>query len=98
MKLAGKGWSERTRAGLERLIESGAGKGHAAVFDFDNTIVCGDIGEATFALLAKEKLIKKDDIMKSSSARRRIRPVTLRRSRTATCGPWRPCEASRSPR
>jgi phosphoserine phosphatase len=62
MKLAGKGWSERTRAGLERLIESGAGKGHAAVFDFDNTIVCGDIGEATFALLAKEKLIKKDDI------------------------------------
>ncbi len=62
MMLSGKGWSERARAGLARLIESGAGKGHAAVFDFDNTIVCGDIGEATLALLAKEKLIKKDDI------------------------------------
>ena len=62
MMLSGKGWSERARAGLARLIASGAGKGHAAVFDFDNTIVCGDIGEATLALLAKEKLIKKDDI------------------------------------
>ncbi|RPI94381.1 MAG: hypothetical protein EHM32_06840, partial [Spirochaetales bacterium] len=60
--LTEKGWSDRTRSGLERLIESGAGKNLPVVFDFDNTIVCGDIGEATLAMLAKEGGISRDGI------------------------------------
>ncbi|MCU0843736.1 MAG: hypothetical protein MUC76_02285 [Spirochaetes bacterium] len=62
MVLTEKGWSERTRSGLERLIESGSGKNLPVVFDFDNTIVCGDIGEATLAMLAKEGGISRDGI------------------------------------
>jgi len=54
-QLAEAGWAPEVRARLERLLHRGAGKGWPVVFDFDNTIVCGDIGEATLAVLAKEK-------------------------------------------
>lgn len=46
-------WNPDTRSALERLIRRGRGKGLHAVFDFDNTIVRGDIGEATMAVLAR---------------------------------------------
>ncbi|PKL74449.1 MAG: hypothetical protein CVV27_20450 [Candidatus Melainabacteria bacterium HGW-Melainabacteria-1] len=62
MALSGKGWTKQTRSGLDALIVDGAGKNLPAVFDFDNTIVCGDIGEATLAMLALDGVIRKDDI------------------------------------
>jgi hypothetical protein len=62
MKLCEPGWTEGTKSALERLVREGAGKGLPAVFDFDNTIVCGDIGEATLALLARERIIQKQDV------------------------------------
>lgn len=52
-KLQEPGWTDRVRSRLEALIKRGAGRGLPVVFDFDNTIVCGDIGEATLAVLAR---------------------------------------------
>ncbi|HEX5223348.1 MAG TPA: hypothetical protein VFZ59_27555 [Verrucomicrobiae bacterium] len=39
------------------MIRAGAGRKLPVVFDFDNTIVCGDIGEATMAVLARSGLL-----------------------------------------
>lgn len=39
---------------LNEVIARGAGRGLAAVFDFDNTLICGDIGEATLAWLIRQ--------------------------------------------
>ena len=55
--LRAPGWCDATRQGLERLIRRGAGRGLPVVFDFDNSIVCGDIGEATLAILVRDRLI-----------------------------------------
>lgn len=55
-------WNEKTRLSLERLIAEGAGKSHAAVFDFDNTIVCGDIGEATLAVMTRDRILEKESV------------------------------------
>jgi hypothetical protein len=57
-KLQSPGWNAETRRALERLIDCGAGRHLPVVFDFDNTIICGDIGEATLAVLAREGLLK----------------------------------------
>jgi hypothetical protein len=51
--LQAAGWTDAVRARLESLIRNGSGKGLPVVFDFDNTLVCGDIGEATMAVLVK---------------------------------------------
>ncbi|MHC1762759.1 MAG: hypothetical protein AB9869_00425 [Verrucomicrobiia bacterium] len=51
--LQAAGWTDTVREALESLIVEGSGKGLPIVFDFDNTLVCGDIGEATLAVLAK---------------------------------------------
>lgn len=53
-KLNSPGWSEANRARLEEWLRAGSGKHLPVVFDFDNTIVCGDVGEATLAWLARE--------------------------------------------
>jgi phosphoserine phosphatase len=58
--LTSPGWSESNRSRLEQLIRDGSGKNRAAVFDFDNTIVCGDIGEATLAYMVREGIISTD--------------------------------------
>jgi hypothetical protein len=50
---------------LPEILQAGAGKGHPVVFDFDNTVICGDIGEATLATLINEGLIQKSTISKS---------------------------------
>src|SRR5215831_18178970 len=50
-KLRSPGWNERARSWLENLIRKGAGKGLPVVFDFDNTLICGDVSEATLAVL-----------------------------------------------
>jgi len=55
--LAAPGWNQTTRAALAKLIRRGAGKRLPVVFDFDNTIVCGDIGEATMVMLARSGLL-----------------------------------------
>lgn len=54
VKLCSPGWNERTRRALEKLIQRGAGQGLPVVFDFDNTIIRGDIGEATLAVLVRD--------------------------------------------
>jgi len=59
-RLKAPGWNRDTRAGLEQWIRDGAGRGLPAVFDFDNTIVCGDIGEATLACLVRDGQIAFD--------------------------------------
>lgn len=51
------GWDPETGVALAKLIRDGAGKQLPVVFDFDNTIVRGDIGEATLAVLARSGLL-----------------------------------------
>jgi len=41
------------RDGLVRFIRENAGRGWPVAFDFDNTLVAGDIGEATLAVLTR---------------------------------------------
>lgn len=45
-------WEHGGRAEVLKVIRRGAGKNLPVVFDFDNTITRGDIGEATLAMLA----------------------------------------------
>ena len=52
-RLEAPGWNQETRRALEDIINRGAGQQLPVVLDFDNTIVCGDIGEATLAVLAR---------------------------------------------
>lgn len=56
-RLAGAGWNDQTRKTLERIISRGSGRELPVVLDFDNTIVCGDIGEATLAVLARRGIL-----------------------------------------
>lgn len=52
------GWTPRTRAWLEDLLRQDAGRGLPVAFDFDNTLVCGDVGEATLARLVQKRRLK----------------------------------------
>ena len=52
-RLADGGWRPDVRRRLEDLIRDGRGRGLPVVLDFDNTLVCGDIGEATLAMLVR---------------------------------------------
>jgi phosphoserine phosphatase len=65
--LKAPGWNELARHSLERLIEQGAGHGLPVVFDFDNTIISGDVGEATIAILAAEGRLTPKTVSKSLS-------------------------------
>ena len=47
------GWNPRVKAKLNQLIQSQRGKALPVVFDFDNTLLCRDIGEATLGVMAK---------------------------------------------
>lgn len=62
VQLTAPGWCASAKASLENLILAGIGKNWHAVFDFDNTIICGDIGESTLALLVREGLISIDQL------------------------------------
>src|SRR5512133_1714781 len=55
--LQAAGWNKETRRALQQLIAEGSGRQLPAVFDFDNTLVCGDIGEATLAIFARNKVL-----------------------------------------
>ncbi len=63
--LNGPGWNEKTRRALERLAQSGTGRRLPVVFDFDNTLVWGDIGEATLAVLARSGLLKPKTLLRA---------------------------------
>lgn len=56
--LTAPGWNPKNRRALERLIDRGAGKNLPVVFDFDNTLVCGDVGEATLAVLIRDAIVR----------------------------------------
>lgn len=64
-RLKGLGWNEEARSSLERAIQRGAGQRLPVVFDFDNTIVSGDVGEAALALLAAEGRLSPKSVCKS---------------------------------
>src|SRR5262249_22889336 len=66
-KLEAPGWSEKTRVALQKLIQDGAGKQLPVVFDFDDTIVCGEAGEATLAVLTRTGQIKSARIPRTLS-------------------------------
>lgn len=51
-RLQSAGWDKAARESLERILGLGAGRGLPVVFDFDNTIISGDVGEAVLAVLA----------------------------------------------
>jgi len=61
-RLLAPGWNERTRLALSNLISEGANQRLPVVFDFDNTLVCGDIGEATLAVLARTGVLTPDSV------------------------------------
>ena len=53
-------WNPEVKTRLEKLITANAGQGKICVFDFDNTTICRDIGEATMAALNEVGLLTKD--------------------------------------
>ncbi len=53
VKLAEGNWNPAVKAKLETIITENAFQGKKAVFDFDNTTICRDIGEATFAAMVE---------------------------------------------
>jgi phosphoserine phosphatase len=52
-QLLAPGWNDQARHTIQQLIRAGSGQQLPVVFDFDNTLVCGDIGEAVLAVLAR---------------------------------------------
>jgi hypothetical protein len=52
---------------LERLIDHGAHQNLPVIFDFDNTLVAGDLQEATLAVLARNRILTPERIPESLS-------------------------------
>lgn len=57
-------WNNGAYTKLNKLIKDNSFKNKKVVFDFDNTTVSRDIGEATFAYIIKNNLIAKDEKLK----------------------------------
>lgn len=57
-------WNPEARKKINKLIKDNAFKHKKVIFDFDNTTVSRDIGEATFAYLVKNNIVKKDEKLK----------------------------------
>ncbi|WP_300671278.1 hypothetical protein [Desulfoluna sp.] len=53
VKLEESNWNPAVKARLEKIIAENAFQGKKAAFDFDNTSICRDIGEATFAAMVE---------------------------------------------
>lgn len=64
IELKESGWNTAVKARLEQIIAQGANQGNAVVFDFDNTLVCRDIGEATFGQLVANGVLSKQKLPK----------------------------------
>src|SRR5437588_8803506 len=63
--LQAPGWNPMARAWLQKIIIEGAGQGLPVVLDFDNTIICGDVSEATLAVLAKSGRLKQANLART---------------------------------
>ena len=61
-QLNGKGWTAAVRSRLEALLAEHAEQRQLVVFDFDNTVLCGDIGEATFETLVRSGVISPESV------------------------------------
>lgn len=59
------GWRPQVKEKLIKLIEAGKYKNLPVIFDFDNTLVCRDIGEATFALMVRDGVLRSENIPKT---------------------------------
>lgn len=57
MELAKRNWHPRNHHALRRLVERAEGPA-LAVFDWDNTCICGDIGDAFYRLQARRLLYR----------------------------------------
>ena len=66
-RLEAPGWNEETRCALEEIVDKGAGQQLPVVFDFDNTLICGDIGEAALAVLARSGVLTPAKLTRSTS-------------------------------
>lgn len=55
-------WLPETRKKLIELIDKNRNSGKKVIFDFDNTVICRDIGEATFAQLVKTDKLRWESI------------------------------------
>ena len=53
-------WNPEVKTRLEKLIAANAGQGKICVFDFDNTTICRDIGEATMAAMNEAGVLTLD--------------------------------------
>lgn len=62
IKLDNNNWNPEVKRKLENLLTVNSNKNKKVIFDFDNTVVSRDIGEATFALMVKKGLIKKENV------------------------------------
>lgn len=61
-QLRARGWNDAARRALQRILRQGAGRGLPVVFDFDNTIISGDVGEAVLAVLAASRRLVPENI------------------------------------
>lgn len=62
IKLEKYNWNNETRVKLEKILNENSQKNKKVIFDFDNTVISRDIGEATFAYLLKNNMIDKEKI------------------------------------
>lgn len=62
IKLNNSGWESENKIKLEKILNSNSYQNKKVIFDFDNTVLCGDIGEATFSELINNNLIDIDKI------------------------------------
>ncbi|MBT6326035.1 MAG: haloacid dehalogenase-like hydrolase, partial [Bdellovibrionales bacterium] len=62
--LSSGNWNYHTREKLLEVINLGKDQNLPVVFDFDNTIICRDIGEATLEVLTQTELHSPFDIIK----------------------------------
>src|ERR1035437_4922376 len=65
--LQAPGWRKEIRNALTGLIRRGSGKRLPVVLDFDNTIVCGDIAEASLAILVRKGVLNANRIARTLS-------------------------------
>jgi hypothetical protein len=56
-RLQAQGWNRDVKHWLGQLIAKGSGRGLPVVFDFDNTLICGDVSEVTLATLVNAGLL-----------------------------------------
>jgi phosphoserine phosphatase len=61
VKLKGGNWLPGVKSGIERRLNASGNDKKTAVFDFDNTIINGDIGEAVFEDLVNREIIRMNE-------------------------------------